>query len=60
MGNAALNYLFTNETDMVLEFTVVAVLELLAPWKGQFQVNNREMIVSFVKKMVCSSQKNII
>lgn len=52
MGNAALNYLFTNQIDMVLEFTVAAVLELLAHWRGRFLMNNREILL-------CSSLKAI-
>ncbi len=45
LGNAAINYLFPNQIDMVLDFTVAAVLELLAHWRGRFLMNNREILV---------------
>lgn len=53
LGNAAINYLFPNQIDMVLDFTVAAVLELLAHWRGRFLMNIREILV-------CSSLKAII
>lgn len=34
LGNMDLNDLFMNQIDMVLEFTVGAVLELISHWKG--------------------------